>query len=93
MVCLASRGQGQLALATQSSIKLITLLLSARVLPVRTERVGERPVQLLLKRLACIQLLQQLLRIFSPVYTSVLLSRTTDALNLAEVQALFTQPF
>lgn len=55
---LASCGLGKLFLTTKNLVELITFLLGARVLPIGTVGVGERGLQLFLKRLGRVEILQ-----------------------------------
>jgi hypothetical protein len=70
MVRFASGGLRQMFAIAESGVKLVTFILSARVLPIGTVWVGESAFQLFLKGFAGIQIAEKGLRILTPVYTS-----------------------
>ena len=58
MMSLAARRPRQLPGTAQERVKFVTLLLSARVLPIGTVRVGESGRELFLQRPGRIEILQ-----------------------------------
>tara|TARA_R110002003_G_scaffold122_1_gene10997 strand:- start:5177 stop:5494 length:318 start_codon:yes stop_codon:yes gene_type:complete len=86
----ATRSLSQTLRIMQRSIKALTLLLRTRVLPIGAERMAESAfplslcttLQLLYQCLACVQIGQDMFRIFAPEDSAMLHASTRYALHL-----------
>lgn len=95
VVSTTPRSIRQLLRTPQHLVEPLTLLLRTRILPIRTERMTERPLTTTLKlfnqRLARVKTRKQRFCIFAPKHCPMLHPRPTNSLDFRKVRSLLFQ--
>jgi hypothetical protein len=92
MMGFASSYLSKLLGGAKLRIKLVTLLLSASILPIGTEWVGKSLFELINQRAFWLQTSKTFFTRHAPIHTSMLLTSTRDAFDALKGSSLFLKP-